>query len=301
MLDFDCVIVGSGAAGMATAIYLKRANLTVALIEKNAPGGQMNNISNIENYPGYRSIDGPTLSLNMYNQVVDLGVNYKYGNVIEIKDLGDYKIVKTDIEEIKCKALIIASGRVPRKLGLEHEDKLIGRGIGFCALCDGFFFKNKTVAVVGGGNSAIEEAIYLSSICKEVIIIHRRDHFTADLSAQEKLKRSENIRILYNSVVTTLIPKLNKLNSIKVKTGEQEKEIVVDGMFLYIGYEPDITFLSGLNIRLDKNYIVVDKQMRTNIKNIYACGDIIKKEIYQITTSVAEGTIAATSAKKDIS
>lgn len=166
MLNFDCVIIGSGAAGMTAAIYLKRANLSVALIEKDAPGGQMTKISNIENYPGYRSVDGPTLSLNMYNQVIDLGVDYRYGNVLDIQDYGDYKIIKTDVEEIKCKAVIIASGRKPRRLGLENEEKLIGRGISYCALCDGFFYKDKTVAVIGGGSSAVEESIYLSGICR---------------------------------------------------------------------------------------------------------------------------------------
>ena len=301
MLNFDCVIIGSGAAGMTAAIYLKRANLSVALIEKDAPGGQMTKISNIENYPGYRSVDGSTLSLNMYNQVIDLGVDYRYGNVLDIQDYGDYKIIKTDVEEIKCKAVIIASGRKPRRLGLENEEKLIGRGISYCALCDGFFYKDKTVAVIGGGSSAVEESIYLSGICKEVILIHRRDQLTADLNAQEKLKKIKNIKINYNSVVTTLITESDKLKAIKIKTNnKEEKEIKIDGMFIYIGHEPDVSFLSNLDINLDKNYVVVDDKMRTNIKNIYACGDIIKKEIYQITTAVGEGTIAATTAKKDI-
>lgn len=301
MLNFDCVIIGSGVAGMTAAIYLRRANLNVALIERDAPGGQMNKISNIENYPGFRSIDGPTLSLNMYKQVMDLGVNYRYGNVIDIKDLGEYKVVKTDVEEIKCKAVIIASGRAPRRLGLENEEKLIGHGISFCALCDGFFYKDKTVAVIGGGNSAIEEAIYLANICKEVIIVHRRNQLSADQKAQEELKKHNNIKILYNSVVETLIIESDELKAIKVKTDGQEHEIDVDGMFLYIGNVPDLSFLSNLGINIENNHIVVDENMRTNIKNIYACGDVIKKEIYQITTAVAEGTVAAISAKKDIS
>lgn len=301
MLNFDCVIIGSGVAGMTAAIYLRRANLNVALIEKDAPGGQMNKISNIENYPGFRSIDGPTLSLNMYKQVMDLGVNYRYGNVIDIKDLGEYKVVKTNVEEIKCKAVIIASGRAPRRLGLENEEKLIGHGISFCALCDGFFYKDKTVAVIGGGNSAIEEAIYLANICKEVIIVHRRNQLSADQKAQEELKKHNNIKILYNSVVEKLIIESDELKAIKVKTDGQEHEIDVDGMFLYIGNVPDLSFLSNLGINIENNHIVVDENMRTNIKNIYACGDVIKKEIYQITTAVAEGTVAAISAKKDIS
>ncbi|MDD2181196.1 MAG: FAD-dependent oxidoreductase [Bacilli bacterium] len=300
MLSFDCVVIGSGAAGMTAAVYLKRANLSVALIEKSAPGGQMNNSYNIENYPGFKKIDGVSLSLNMHSQVINTGVDYKYGNVLDIENFGNYKVIKTDLEEIKCKVVIIASGRVPRKLGLENEDMLIGRGIAFCALCDGSFYKDKVVAIVGGGNSAIEDAIYLAGICKEVIIIHRRDYFTADVTTQDKLKNFENIKIKYNSVVNTLYSNNNSLSSINIKTNDQEQQIAIDGLFLNVGYVPDTKYLINLGIKLDNNYVIVDEHMRTNVKNVYACGDVIKKEIYQITTAVGDGTIAATSAKKDI-
>ncbi|MDD2518307.1 MAG: FAD-dependent oxidoreductase [Bacilli bacterium] len=300
MLNFDCVVIGSGPAGMTAAIYLRRANLNVAIIEKGAPGGLMNNIINIENYPGFTKVEGPTLSMNMNKQVTDLNVTYKYGNVISVEDFGEYKIVKTETEEIKSKAVIIASGRVPRKLGLENEDKLVGRGIGFCALCDGFFFKDKPVAVVGGGNGAVEAAIYLSTICSEVFLIHRREELTADKATIDKMKNRSNIKVKYNSVVSTIIPEDDKLKGIEITTDDQTSKLEVDGMFIYIGQVPDTSYLDKSGVKLDNKYVLVDKTMRTNIKNIYACGDVIKKEIYQITTAIGEGTIAASSATKDI-
>jgi thioredoxin reductase (NADPH) len=301
VLTFDCVVIGSGAAGMTAAMYLKRANINVAIIEKSAPGGKLNNIFNIENYPGFPTIEGSILSQNMYKQIIENGVTYRYGNVLEIKDLGDYKIIQTDLEKIKSKSVIIASGRVPRKLGLENEEQLIGQGVGFCALCDGSFYKDKIVAVVGGGNSAIEDAIYLSSICQKVIIIHRRDYFTAEETTQKKLKHLKNIEIKYNSTVSKLIPTNNKLSAIKVKIKKVEELIEIDGLFVNIGYIPDTNYLISLGIELDNDYIIVDEHMRTNIDKVYACGDVIKKEIYQITTAVADGTIAANSVQKDIS
>lgn len=300
MLNFDCVVIGSGPAGMTAAIYLRRANLNVAIIEKGAPGGLMNNIINIENYPGFIKVEGPTLSMNMNKQVADLNVTYKYGNVISVEDYGDYKIIKTETEEIKCKSVIIASGRVPRKLGLENEDKLIGHGIGFCALCDGFFFKGKPVAVIGGGNGAVEAAIYLSSICSEVFLIHRRAELTADKATIDKLKNRNNITIKYNSLVNTIIPENDKLKAIEISTDNQIEKLEVEGMFIYIGQVPDTSYLDKSGVKLNNKYVLVDQTMRTNVKNIYACGDVIKKEIYQITTAIGEGTIAATSATKDI-
>ncbi len=297
MLIFDCVVIGGGVAGMTAALYLKRSNLNVLLLEKSAPGGKLNNIYKIENYPGFDEIEGPILSMNIYNQIISNGVEYKYGNVINVIDKNDYKIIKTDVETIKCKSVIIASGRIPRKLGLENEEELIGKGVGFCALCDGTFYKDKKVAVVGGGNSAITDAIYLANICKEVVIIHRRDSFTAEKVLQEKLKEYKNITKKYNSVVKTLIKKDNKLIGLKLKSG---KTIGVDGLFINIGYIPDTKYLKELSLKLENNYIVVNDKMQTNIKNIYACGDVIKKDIYQITTAVSDGTIAAISVKEDI-
>ena len=179
-LDFDVVIVGCGIAGMTSAIYLKRSNLNVCMIEKNAPGGQLNMINEINNYPGFESIDGPTLAFNVFNQIKKLEISYKYANALEIIDNIEYKTIKTDKEEITCKNVVIATGRRPRELGLQNEKRLLGKGISYCSICDGTLYKDKVVAVVGGGNSAIESALYLAEICQKVYLIHRTESYRAE-------------------------------------------------------------------------------------------------------------------------
>ena len=180
-LRSDCLVIGAGIAGMTAALYLKRSNVNVILIEKSAPGGQINMTSKIENYPGFDSIDGPTLAMNIFNQIKSLGVEYRYGNVIDIVDTGKSKIVKTDMDEIECQVVIIATGRIPKELGLENEKQLTGRGVSWCAVCDGFFYKDKKVAIIGGGNCALEEALFLADIAKKVYLIHRRINFEQNL------------------------------------------------------------------------------------------------------------------------
>ncbi len=301
MLCSDCVIIGSGVAGMTAAIYLKRANIDFILLEKHAPGGQINMTNNIENYPGFKSIDGVTLAMNMFEQIQNLGVNYKYGNVLEIIDNQEYKIIRTDLEEIKCKKIIIATGRRPKELGLENERQLVGRGIRWCATCDGNLYKDKIVAVVGGGNSALEEALYLSNICRKIYLIHRRNQFRADKILQEKVKNTTNIKILYNTEVKKLLEKDNYLDGIIVESNESQTKLDVNGLFIFIGHEPETSYLKNIDIKLDKyGNIIVDKEMRTNIDGIYACGDIISKEIYQIVTATAEGAIAASTLQKEL-
>lgn len=289
----DCVIIGSGVAGMTAAIYLKRAGLNIVLLEKSAPGGQINMTANIENYPGYEKIDGPTLAMNMFNQVRALGVTYKYGTVLKVTDFNDYKIVKTDLEEIKTSCVLIASGRRPKELGLDGEKQLVGRGISWCALCDGSLYKNSEVSVVGGGNSALEEAMYLANICSKVYLIHRRDSFRAEKHIQEKLKKYENIEILYNSKVTKLNAKDDKLESIEVNGSKLE----VKALFIYIGYEPDTDYI---DVKKDSNYIIVNELYQTSTKGIYAAGDVVSKNVYQISTSVGDAANAANNIIKEI-
>jgi thioredoxin reductase (NADPH) len=300
LLNFDVVVIGSGPAGITAAIYLKRANLTVVMLDGNAPGGQINRISTIDNYPGFPKISGPDLAYNMFMQTQDLGIPYKYGTVIDIIDNKEYKTVKTDKEEIKCKAVIIASGRKPRELGLENEKKLIGRGISWCAICDGALFKDKDVVVVGGGNSALDESIYLSSIAKKVYIVHRGNEFSGDEIYQNKVLQDCKIEIYYNCNVTKLNVLDNKLDGVVItnnKTGE-ERNIMASAMFIYIGFEPSISYANSLDLKQDNGYVIVDSNMKTSIDGVFACGDIIKKDLYQITTAVAEGSIAAMSAIK---
>ena len=188
MLDFDVVVIGCGVAGMTSALYLKRANINVCIIERNAPGGQLNMIMDINNYPGFKSIDGPTLAFNMFEQIRELNIPYKYANVLEIVNEEDKKIVKTNKGDITCKGVIIANGRRPRELNLPDEKKLIGRGVSYCSICDGTLYKEKDVCVVGGGNAAFESALYLSDICNKVYLIHRRDEFRGENMSLEKIK-----------------------------------------------------------------------------------------------------------------
>ena len=297
---YDCIVIGAGPAGMTAAIYLKRANIKVLLLESSVPGGQINRSAVVENYPGFTKIDGPTLASKMYEQIKELNIDYRYGEVIDILEDGNQKIVKTDKEEILCQGVIIATGRYPKELGLENETALVGHGISWCAICDGPFFKNKDVCVVGGGNSAFEESLYLSDICKSVTILSRSDKLRADSILVEEVKSKDNITILYNSVVNTINEKTGYLSSILIEQDGNIKEIECAGLFIYIGSKPSTHFARNLGLKMQNDYIVVDKNMHTNIKGIYACGDVIQKEIYQISTAVGEGAIAALSFKKDM-
>lgn len=284
--SFDCVVVGSGIAGMTAAIYLKRSNVNVLLLDNDAPGGLLNKISIIENYPGFNKISGPDLAYKIYEQVTNLGIEIRYGRVLDIKD----HIVKTDVEEITTNKVILAIGRKARKLDNTSDIK----NISYCALCDGNLYKDKIVAIVGYSNSAIEEAIYLSDICKKVIIIGRGSKFKGEDSLVDKIYKKKNIEVQLDCVIETL----NKENNLLTEIITNKGSFKVDGMFGSIGYEPNTSFLNELE--KDNGYIIVDNKMKTNIDYIYACGDIIKKDIYQLTTAVGEATIAAINVKKTI-
>ncbi len=298
MSYFDCVVIGAGVAGMTSAIYLKRYNLNVLVLEKGAPGGQITQTPNVENYPGYSTIDGATLALNIFSQMTNLGVSYKYGDVIRIEDTGEIKVIYTETEKIETKSIIIATGRKPRKLGLLKENELVGSGISWCATCDGMFYKNKCVAVVGGGNSALEEALFLSDICKKVDILYRGGNLRADTIIQNRVQEKNNIEIHYNTEVKELLEVGNKLVGIKILKQKEKQELNIQGLFIYIGYEPDTGYLENLKLNLEDQYIVVDSKMQTNISGVYACGDVIKKELYQLTTAVGEASLAAYQVKK---
>ena len=285
-LDFDCVVVGAGIAGMTAAIYLKRSNLNVLILDNDAPGGLLNKISVVENYPGFTKISGPDLAYKIYEQVNNLGIEIRYGKVIDIKN---HQVI-TDLETITTKKIILAIGRKARKL--ENTNNL--KNVSYCALCDANLYKNKTVAVVGYSNSAMEEALYLSDICKKVIIIGRGPDFKGEATLAEQIKNKSNIEIQLDCVIKTLSSDNDILNKIITNKGYFE----VDGMFVAIGYEPNTEFLK--DITKDNGYIIVDNKMKTNIDYIFACGDIIKKDVYQLTTAVGEATIAAINVKKEI-
>lgn len=290
---FDCIVIGAGIAGVTASIYLKRAGLKILLLEKKAIGGQIINTSEIENYPTIENIDGTSFSLQLQNQIKKLEIPIEYKEVLDIQINGDLKIVKTKDNEYITKNIIIATGRIPRKLNLDNEDKLLGRGISYCATCDGYFYKNKKVAIVGGGNSALEAAIYLSKICNSVTVINRSEKLRADEELQNEVKLLENVKILYNEEILSLGEKDGILSYLTLKNNQ----ISVDGLFVYIGLVPTLPFIKNIDLKLENGYIAVNQKMETNIPGIYACGDIIKKDVYQIITAASEGAIAASNIK----
>lgn len=284
MKSSKVIILGSGISGMTASIYLKRGGITPIIIENNAPGGTLNIIPSIENYPGFNEISGPDLAVNIYNQTKQLGIEYIYRNIEKI-DLKN-KIIDNDI---KFDYLIIATGRRARLLGLENEDKYLGRGISTCALCDGTFYKDKEVIVVGGSSSAISEALYLSNICKMVTIIHRGDSYRAQKILIDKLGSTKNIKQIFNANVIKYNIKNNKIIGV---TLDNNKKIKADGIFLGIGSIPNSDIFE---VEKEDNYIIVDNEMKTNIDYVYAIGDVIKKKTYQLITASSDGIIAADS------
>lgn len=286
---YDLIIVGMGPAGVASAIYAKRAGLNVLCLEQSMIGGYLNYIDKIDNYPGLFGVSGPDFAFKLMEQVNGLGIELKNKKVTSIID-GDVKKVVTDNEKYLCKNVIIATGRKSKSLGLKDEDKLIGKGISLCALCDGAFYKNKVVAVVGGGNSALQEALHLANIANKVYLIHRRDEFRAIHDLVQRVEEKDNIEKVMSTNVKELETSDGRLSGLLLDNGNK---IDVDGLFIYIGFEPATKFAEELGITNDKGYIVVNEEFETSIKGIYAVGDIIDKKIYQISTAVAEGTIAA--------
>lgn len=301
--QYDLVIIGAGPAGMTAGIYAARAGLSVVMLEKGAPGGQMLNTAEIDNYTGFETILGPDLSMKMFEHTQKHGVAYAYGNVTKVTDHGTYKLVYTDSNEIyQTKAVIIASGAKNKRLGVPGEDELAGRGISWCAVCDGAFFRNQDVVVVGGGNSAVEEALYLANIVNKVTIIHRRQQFRADQAAVNRAKAHPKIVFELDAVVEQFNEENGKLKSVTVKnvvTGET-KELIAQGAFIYIGLLPVSDFVKGLVDMDEYGYIIVNEKMETSVPGIFAAGDVIQKELRQIVTATNDGAIAAQSAYKYI-
>lgn len=294
-MNYNTVIIGSGVAGMTAAIYLKRANKSLCILENGVPGGQLTLTSSIKNYPGFKDISGADLALNIYNQVLDLNVEYKYKKATKIEIENNTFSVWMNDKKITCNNIIIATGRSPRKLEVKMEDRLVGNGVSFCATCDSSLYKDKKVAVVGGGTAALEEAIYLSKICSNITLIHRRDAFTAPTPLIEDVKSTKNINIITNSVVKEFKMQDNKLSSIILEDNQHksQKEIEVDGCFEYIGQVPNTDIFKELNILDDKGYVNIDDNYETKISGMYAVGDCTKKDLYQIITACSDGAIAA--------
>ncbi len=289
-MEYDLIIIGMGISGISASIYAKNSGLKVLLLEKNSPGGLLNRINKVNNYPGYSEITGPDLALELFQSINNLQIPYKIAEVQEIKVEGNKKMIKTTVGNFESKFVIIASGRQNRKLGLVNEEKLMGHGISTCALCDGNLYKDKEIAVVGGGNSALEETIYLSKIVKKIYLIHHRDAFRAEEALLQQLKEKKNVEIFLNSQITSLIEDKNELKEIVIN---DKKHLSVSALFTYIGFEPNNSFFINLNILNKEGYIEVNENYETKIKGIYATGDCIKKEVYQLITSAYDGVMAS--------
>lgn len=297
---YDIIIVGAGPAGLTAAIYGKRALKNVLVFEALSYGGQIINTLDIENYPAAAHISGFDFATNLYNQAKELGAEIKFEKVTNIIDNDDIKKVVTSKGEYETKTIIIATGADNRKLGLENEDKLIGKGISYCATCDGNFFKGKDVAVVGGGNTALEDTLYLTDLVNKVYLIHRRDEFRGDPTIVEKLKEKDNVEFVYNSNVTKLISN-DKLEGVEVTNKDgSTKELSISGLFVAIGKVPENENFKEI-INLDESgYIIAGEDCHTNREGIFVAGDNRVKELRQLVTATSDGAIAATEAVKYI-
>lgn len=295
---YDVIIAGAGPAGMSAAVYASRANLSTLMLERGVPGGQMMNTEEIENYPGYDHILGPDLSTKMFEHAQKFGAEYKFGEITDVEDYGDYKLIKTSNGEYKGKAFIIATGSSPRKLGVPGEDQFTGRGVSWCAVCDGAFFRNKEVVVVGGGDSAVEEAQFLTRFATKVTVIHRRDQFRAQKIIQDRLFANPKISVIWDSVVKEIRGE-NKVTGVVIenlKTNEVS-ELAAEGVFIYVGADPLSMPFSKLGITNESGYIPTDELMRTKVEGVYAAGDIREKTLRQIITAANDGSQAAITAQ----
>ena len=288
---YDIIIVGAGPAGLTSAIYARRALKKVLVLEAISYGGQIINTKDIENYPGFEHISGIDYATNLYNQAKNLGAEIKFEKVVEIKK----EEVITIKNKYKTKTIILATGLVNRKLNLEHEKELIGKGISYCATCDGSFFKKKDVAVVGGGNVAIEDAIYLSDICNKVYLIHRNETFKAEQVLIDKLKEKSNVKIILN----TTIKKLNYDENLKGITLSNDEKLEVSGLFIAVGKIPENENFSKI-INTDEYGYIISDDCHTNIDGIFVAGDNRTKNLRQLVTATSDGAIAATEAIKYI-
>lgn len=291
---FDTIIIGAGPAGMGAAVYSARSGLNTLLLDESVPGGLLNKISIVENYLGYKSVTGADLAVDMYNHVKHENVSFKLEKVVSIKEEDEYKIVTTTKGEYKTKGVIIAIGRKPRKSGIPNEEMYAGKGISYCAICDAPLYKGKKIVVLGGGDSAFEEAIYLGNFTSSVTIVVRNKISASDALVSEA--KEKNIEVIIGKEAIDFLGD----ETIKQVKFNDESTIDCDGVFIYYGYQADTAFMKDLNITDEKGYIEVDNSMRTKEPFIYACGDIIKKDIYQIVTAASDGCIAALSLKKDI-
>lgn len=296
----DVIVIGSGPGGMTAAMYAARASLSVAIIEQGIPGGQMNNTEIVENYPGYVSILGSELGQKMFDNVKAEKVENIYGIVTGIEDKGDVKVVKTTDNEYEARTVIIATGCLHRTLNVPGEESYSGRGVSYCAVCDGSFFRNKDVVVIGGGDSAVEEGIYLAGLASHVTIVHRRDQLRAIPTLQKRAFDNEKISFVWNAQTERIEGDDTKVTNVVYRDKEtgEEKSIQTDGVFIYVGLAPNTKPFANLGITDERGWIDTKDDMSTAVPGIYAIGDVRQKQLRQITTAVGDGAIAGQSVFK---
>ncbi|MDM5157223.1 thioredoxin-disulfide reductase [Bacillus sp. DX1.1] len=296
---YDVIIIGAGPAGMTAAVYTSRANLSTLMLERGIPGGQMANTEEVENYPGYEHILGPDLSNKMFDHAKKFGAEYAYGDVKEIIDGKEYKTIVAGKKEYKTRAIIVASGAEYKKIGVPGEKELGGRGVSYCAVCDGAFFKGKELVVVGGGDSAVEEGVYLTRFASKVTIVHRRDALRAQKILQDRAFQNEKVDFIWNHTVKEINEENGKVGSVTlvdVNSGE-EQEFKTDGAFIYIGMLPLSKPFTTLGITNENGYVETNERMETKVPGIFAAGDVREKMLRQIVTATGDGSIAAQSAQ----
>ncbi len=290
---YDVVIIGGGVAGLSAAIYAARAGKKTLVLEGMMCGGQIVNSPKVSNYPGIKEISGFELATSLYEQAQACGAGIDYQKVVSVEDRGDTKLVITDSDTIECKNVIIATGAKHRELGLDNENELVGKGISYCATCDGAFYKDKTVAVIGGGNTALMDALYLSKLCSKVYLIHRREEFRGKDGILNELCNTENVEILRNCIVKEAVAD-DTVKAIIVENviTHDTREYEVSGIFVAVGQMPDTKLFEGLVDMDEYGYIKADESLKTNVPGIYAAGDCRTKEVRQLATAAADGAIA---------
>lgn len=297
---YDVIIIGAGPAGMTAGVYASRGNLDTLMIERGVPGGQMADTEDVENFPGFEHILGVDLSNKMFEHAKKFGTEYAYGDVKGITLDGDYKTVKAGDKEYTTKTIIITTGAIYRKLGAPGEAELTGRGVSYCAVCDGAFFRDREIVVIGGGDSAVEEGIYLTKFAKKVTVIHRRGELRAQKIIQDRAFANEKMDFIWNNTVESFNAEAGKIGSVTLKNTENGDitEHETEGAFVYIGMDPLSGPFESLGIVDEEGYIPSDENMRTEIPGIYSAGDIRVKELRQIVTATGDGSIAAEQAQK---
>ena len=299
---YDVIIVGAGPAGLTAAVYTSRGNLSTLMLERGAPGGQMASTEDIENYPGFDHILGPDLSTKMFDHARKFGADYAYGDVTDIVDGEEYKTIFVGKKEYKARTIIISTGAEYKKMGIPGEEELTGRGVSYCAVCDGAFFRQKEIIVVGGGDSAVEEGAYLTRFADKVTVIHRRDELRAQKIIQDRAFANEKMEFIWNTTLKQVNEKDGKIGSVTLLStvDGSEKEFETDGMFVYIGMDPLTAPFEKLGILDANGYIETNEIMETKIPGIYAAGDVREKLLRQIVTATGDGSVAAQAAQQYI-